>query len=51
MNKNILIEKFQRRLGCGAKVVRFRETILEEEEDESFKKGPYFKDKLWDEEN
>lgn len=49
--KNIYVERFQKKLGCGATVTRFRETVFEEDEEESLNKGPYFKDRLWDEEN
>lgn len=51
MKHNILVERFQRKLGCGAVVTRFRETVLDAEEEESLKKGEYFKDRLWEEEN
>lgn len=47
--KNILVERFHKKLGCGAEITRYRETVIENEE--TIKKGAYIKDKLWDEEN
>ena len=49
--KNVYVERFQKKLGCGATVTRFRETVFEEEDEEYLRKGPYFKDRLFDEEN
>lgn len=46
--KNIYVERFQKKLGCGATVTRFRETVFEDDEE---RQGQYFKDKLWEEEN
>ncbi|MFP4568369.1 MAG: hypothetical protein ACLFN8_05495 [Candidatus Woesearchaeota archaeon] len=54
--KNVYVERFQKKLGCGAMVTRFRETVFDEDDsvEDSLKKkvsGTYFKDSLWDEEN
>jgi len=49
--KNILVEKFQKKLNCGAEITHYRETILDEEETKTLMKGYYFKDNLWEEEN
>lgn len=49
--KNILVEKFQKKLDCGATVTRFRETTFDEEEEQQMQEGAYFKDRLWEEEN
>lgn len=49
--KNVYVEKFQKKLDCGATVTRFRETVLDEDEDLSLEEGVYFKDRLWDEES
>ena len=48
---NILVEKFQKKLGCGAVVTRYRETIFEQDDEQKMMHGEYFKDRLWEEEN
>ena len=52
--KNVFVERFQRKLGCGATVTRFRETVFDEDAEVEFehgKRGVFFKDRLWDEES
>lgn len=51
MGAKVLVEKFQKKLNCGARVIRFRETVFEDEDEDSLMEGSYFKDRLWDEEN
>lgn len=48
--KNLYVEKSSRKLGCGAVVTRFRETVFDEDDEEfsSLREGVYFKDDLWD---
>ncbi len=51
MVRNILVERFHKKLGSGATVTRFRETVIDEESEDSLRQGEYFKDYLWEEEN